>query len=98
MSFPTLRFAAFFLLLALGWHLLPGKLKKVWLLLGCLTFYALAGGAWIVLLAGETLLVWLLALAAEKQLWGKAAALDGAGPVPDPGRAAAVQICPLFPE
>jgi D-alanyl-lipoteichoic acid acyltransferase DltB (MBOAT superfamily) len=71
MSFPTLRFAAFFLLLALGWHLLPGKLKKVWLLLGCLTFYALAGGAWIVLLAGETLLVWLLALAAEKQLWGK---------------------------
>ena len=71
MSFPTLRFAAFFLILALGWHLLPGKLKKPWLLLGCLGFYALAGGAWLLLPAGETLLTWLLALASEKRLWGK---------------------------
>ena len=52
MSFPTLGFAAFFLLLALGWHLLPGKLKKPWLLLGCMAFYALGGGLWLLFLAG----------------------------------------------
>ena len=75
MSFPTLGFAAFFLLLALGWHLLPGKLKKPWLLLGCMAFYALGGGLWLLFLAGETLAVWLLARAAEtgfrgrKRLW-----------------------------
>ena len=71
MSFPTLEFAAFFLLLALGWHLLPGKLKKPWLLLGCLAFYAFAAGIWLLLLAGETLAVWLLALAAERRFLGR---------------------------
>ena len=71
MSFPSLGFAAFFLILALGWHLLPGKLKKLWLLLGCLAFYAQGGGLWLLLLIGETLAVWLLALAAEKGIWGK---------------------------
>ena len=71
MSFPTLKFAAFFLLVACGWHLLPRKLKKPWLLLGCLAFYALAGGLWLLLLAGETALVWLLALAVQKTLWGR---------------------------
>ena len=71
MSFPTLRFAAFFLLLALGWHLLPGKLKKPWLLLGCMVFYALGGGFWLLLLSGETLAAWLLAMAAENRLWGR---------------------------
>ena len=71
MSFPSLGFAAFFLVIALGWHLLPGKLKKPWLLLGCLAFYARGCGLWLLLLAGETLAVWLLALAAEKGLWGR---------------------------
>ncbi len=71
MSFPSLGFAAFFLILSLGWHLLPGKLKKPWLLLGCLVFYAQGGGLWLLLLMGETLAVWLLALAAEKGNWGK---------------------------
>ncbi|MBR3556544.1 MAG: MBOAT family protein [Oscillospiraceae bacterium] len=71
MSFPSLGFAAFFLLVALGWHLLPGKLKKPWLLLGCLAFYARGCGLWLLLPAGETLAVWLLALAAEKGLWGR---------------------------
>ncbi len=71
MSFLTIEFAAFFLLTALGWHLLPKKLKKPWLLLACLAFYALAGGVWVLLMAGEAVAAWLLALASEKGVWGR---------------------------
>ena len=71
MSFPTLEFAGFFLLTALGWHLFPEKLKKPWLLLACLAFYALAGGLWVLLLAGETLIAWLLAMASEREFLGR---------------------------
>ncbi len=71
MSFPTLEFAGFLLLTVLGRYLLPRKLKKPWLLLCCLVFYILAGGVWTLLLAGEALAVWLLALASERSLWGR---------------------------
>ncbi len=71
MSFPSLGFAAFFLVFALGWHFLPGKLKKPWLLLGCLAFYVRGAGLWLLLPAGETLTCWLLAQASEKELWGR---------------------------
>ncbi len=71
MSLPSLRFILFFLITALGWWFLPKKVKKPWLLLACYGFYWLAGGAFVLLLALETLLTWLLARAADRELRGR---------------------------
>ena len=79
MSLPTLRFAAFLLLAALGRTLLPRELRKPWLLLACGVFYWLAGGGFVLLLAAETVVSWALALAAQKRLWGKRRLWTGLG-------------------
>ena len=79
MRIPSLEFVGFFLLAALGWLLLPRKVRKPWLLLACYVFYYLAGGAFAFLLAGETLLGWLLALAAEKRFLGRRKLWTGLG-------------------
>ncbi len=55
----------------LGWYGLPKAAKKLWLLLACYIFYWFAGGAFAALLAVETILTWLLALAAERRALGR---------------------------
>ena len=41
MSLLSIRFLLFFLILILGYYILPSKIRWVWLLLGSLTFYAI---------------------------------------------------------
>lgn len=41
MSLLSIRFLLFFLILILGYYILPSKIRWIWLLLGSLTFYAL---------------------------------------------------------
>ena len=79
MSFVTLKFLSFFALLTVVYWLLPQKLRKLWLLLGCYAFYALGNGVFALLLASDTLLTFFCAIAAERELWGKRKLWTGLG-------------------
>ena len=79
MSFVTLKFLAFFALLTLLYWLLPQKLRKIWLLIGCYAFYTLGNGAFALLLASDTLLTFFCAIAAERELLGKRKLWTGLG-------------------
>ncbi len=66
MSFTTFEFALFFAVCVIVYRLLGAKVRKYWLLAAACWFYWRAGGAWVFVLAGETAVSWLCALAAEK--------------------------------
>ena len=69
MSFTTLAFLAFFLIVWLGYLILPGTVRKVWLLAASYLFCASLGALALAALMGSTLVTWLagLALEAEKK-------------------------------
>jgi len=71
MSFTTLKFVIFFAAAAGGWYLLPRGLRRVWLLAAGIAFYAFSGWKPMLLLAGETGVSYLCALAAGREWLGK---------------------------
>ena len=79
MSFVSLKYLGFFAAAAVPYWLLPRKVRKYWLLLACIAFYALAGGAYVLLLAFDTLLTFGCALAAERGHPGKRKLWTGLG-------------------
>jgi len=71
MSFVTLKFILFFAVAAAGWFLLPQRLRRIWLLAAGYVFYAMASAAFALLIAAGTLVSYALALAAQRELWGR---------------------------
>ncbi len=71
MSFTTPDFVLFFTVAAAGWHLLPARVKKPWLLAACYLFYMTARPAFALLLAGGTAVGYLCARAMDRRLWGR---------------------------
>ena len=67
MVLNSLRFALFFLIFGAVLLLLPGKLRKYWLLLGNAVFYLSWGGSGAILLLFSILVVWACGLGIERR-------------------------------
>ena len=65
MSFTSLAFLAFFLIVWLGYLILPGRARKGWLLAASWLFCASLGGTALLVLILSTLVTWLAGLALE---------------------------------
>ena len=65
MSFTSLAFLAFFLIVWLGYLILPGCARKGWLLAASYLFCASLGGTALLVLILSTLVTWLAGLALE---------------------------------
>ena len=65
MSFTSLAFLAFFLIVWLGYLILPGRARKGWLLAASYLFCASLGGTALLVLILSTLVTWLAGLALE---------------------------------
>jgi len=70
MAFTTLNFILFFAAVCVVYYLLPAALRKYLLLAASYFFYMFAEPTFALLLLAGTLVSWLAALAAEKQLLG----------------------------
>ena len=71
MRVPSLQYAAFFLIAAVGWYLLPRRLRRFWLLAAGIVFYALTGLQYLPFLVGTALVAYGAALATERRWLGK---------------------------
>ena len=72
MSFTSLAFLAFFLIVWLGYLILPGRARKGWLLAASYLFCASLGGTALLVLILSTLVTWLAGLALETGGKGRA--------------------------
>lgn len=66
MQFTTFNFLLFFVLVCLVHALLPGKLRRIWLLISSYFFYCSWNAAYGLVLAGVTLTTWISGLLLEK--------------------------------
>ena len=66
MSFTTLKFILFFLLVLVGYYRLPARGQKLWLLAASYAFYLMASGSFALLLAAGTVISYVIARLMER--------------------------------
>ena len=66
MLFNSIHFIVFLPLVLLGYYLIPGRAKTVWLLLASYFFYMCWNAQYLLLILVSTLVTWLCALALER--------------------------------
>ena len=71
MSIPSLKYTVFFIAAAVGWYLLPRRLKRFWLMAAGLTFYALVDWKALPFLLGTALIAFLVARAYAARWLGR---------------------------